>query len=182
MSMSDKPLNNIPVCHVHVFFSLSTAGAHKLAFPLFGLSELANVYVPRPINPIIDAAAGGHFVTFLQHYTPMVKGMEEHVPLSVRPHLLTYLLGAGYIKRRAKFKHVSQEVDTQRTLHELLELVHPTIPFAARMELVITDSDASFLSSFHHKRLARAVLWEGLLIKVSSSEFCHPILNKVHDR
>ena len=60
-----------------------------MTFPLFGLSELANVYVPRPINPTIEAPIGGHFIMFLQ--SPMVKAMEEQVPLSVRPPLLMYL-------------------------------------------------------------------------------------------
>lgn len=147
-------------------YFLSTVNTRR-AFPLFGLTELANVYVPSPRNPFVEAATGGHKVTFLQHYTPMVKAMENEPSLRVRPHLLTYLLGAKYVSKRAKFKQVWDEVNTQRTLHELLELMHPTVPFDARMEVVITDNNVSFLSSFCHKRLARAVMREGLLIKVS---------------
>lgn len=91
------------------------------------------------------------------------------MPLITRPHLLTFLLGAEYVKSNPKFKKVWEEVDTQRTMHELLEVEHPTVPFDARMELVITGNDISFLSAFRHKRLARAVLHDGLMIKVGGS-------------
>jgi hypothetical protein len=39
------------------------------------------------------------------------------------------------------------------------------------MEVVITDTSLSFLASFRHKYLARAVLRDGLLIKVWCYEF-----------
>ena len=44
----------------------------------------------------------------------MVKAMEERVPLRVRPHLLMYLLGEGYVSSRDKFRfsEVWQEVDS----------------------------------------------------------------------
>ena len=146
-----------------------TGRMRKAQFFLFGLSELGNVSVPCPRNPAIEAVTGGHFVAYVQHYTPKVKGMEDKAPLMARPHLMTYLLGAEYVKKRAKFKTVWEEVNTQRSMHELLEVVHPTVPFDARMEIVITGNDASFLSSFRHKHLARAVVGEGLLIKVTVS-------------
>ena len=78
----------------------------------------------------------------------MVKAMEERVPLHVRrPHLLTYLLGEGYVSSRDKFGKIWQEVDSQRTKLELLEVCHPTVPHAARCEFVLTDDDPSFLGS-----------------------------------
>ena len=52
-------------------------------------------------------------------------------------------------------------------MHEVLELVHPAEPFQARLEIVVTDKDMSFLSSFDHQLLARRVIKDGLLIKVS---------------
>ena len=65
----------------------------KVNFPLFGLSEIGNAYVACPRNPAIEAAASGHFVAYIQHYTPLVKAMEDKQPLILRPHLITYLLG-----------------------------------------------------------------------------------------
>lgn len=138
---------------------------------MFGLTELANVHVHSPRSSVVEAATGGR-VTFLQHYTPMVKSLHQgdntvsDMLLMARPHLLTYLLGAGYVSKRAKFKHVWDEVSTQQTLHEICEAVHPSVPFEARMEVVITDRTLSFLSSFRHEHIARAVIRDGLLIKV----------------
>ena len=96
----------------------------------------------------------------------MVKAMEERVPLRVRPHLLTYLLGEGYVSSRDKFGEVWQEVDLQRTKLELLEVCHPTVPYAARCELVLTDDDPSFLGSILHRTLARMIVMDRLLIRV----------------
>ena len=66
-----------------------------------------------------------------------------------------------------KFKRVWDEVCTGRTFFELLEVVHPAVALEARMELVITNTDTSFLASFRHRRLAKEVLLDRLLIKVS---------------
>ena len=96
----------------------------------------------------------------------MVKAMEERVPLRVRPHLLTYLLGEGYVSSRDKFSEVWQEVDWQRTKLELLEVFHPTVPYTARCELVLTDDDPLFLGSILHRTLARMIVMDRLLIKV----------------
>ena len=85
----------------------------------------------------------------------MVKAMEERVPLRVRPHLLTYLLGDSeeYVSSRdKKFGEVWQEVDSQRTKLELLEVCHPTVPYAARCEIVLTEDDPSFLGSILHRQ------------------------------
>ena len=68
--------------------------------------------------------------------------------------MLMYLLGTGYISKRVKFKHVWEDVSTQRTLHEIIEAVHPLIPFEARMEVVITDRTLSILYSFRHEYLS----------------------------
>lgn len=38
--------------------------------------------------------------------------------------------------------------------------------FEARLEMVVTGSDLSFLSSFDHTRIAQAVVDDRLLIKV----------------
>lgn len=154
-----------------VFNNNKPAARLGTIFPLFGLTELANVHVHNPRSSVIEAATGSR-ITFLQHYTPMVKSMnnwDDAVSdrlLIGRPHLLTYLLGAGYVSKRPKFKHIWEEVHTQRTLHQIIEAVHPSVPFEARMEVVITDVNLSFLSSFRHKYLARAVVRDGLLIKV----------------
>ena len=73
----------------------------------FGLYELANVYMPMPFCPALHAAVGNYPVVHLQHYTPFIKGMDNDVaPLLERPHLMTYLLGEGYISKRPKFKSV----------------------------------------------------------------------------
>ena len=135
------------------------------------------MHVHNPRSSVIGAATGSR-ITFLQHYTPMVKSMNnwnEAISdrlLIGRPHLLTYLLGAGYVCKRPKFKHIWEEVHTQQTLHQIIEAVHPSVPFEARMEVVITDVNLSFLSSFRHNYLARAVVRDGLLIKVYYYYFC----------
>lgn len=120
----------------------------------------------NPRNPNLDHAVGGATVTYLQLYTSMVKAMEERVPLRVRPHLLTYLLGEGYVRSRSKFGEVWQEVDSQRTKLELLEVCHPMVPHAARCELVLTEDDPSFLSTILHRTLARIIVVDRLLVKV----------------
>ena len=152
-----------------------------MSFALFGLSELGNVLVENPNNALIQAAVEGH-VTYIQMYIPFVKGMMVKNPLTFCPHLFTYLLGKEYVRVRDKFKKVWAEVNTKRTLHELLELIHPTVPFDARLELVMTGSDASFLSTLDHRSLAKAVLSERLLIMVSSQVHHNTCLNPNQQR
>ena len=106
-------------------------------------------------------------MTYIQLYSSMVKAMEQRVPLQVRPHLLTYLLGEGYVSSKDKFQWVWREVDSNRTKHELMEACHPTIPFDARLEMVVTEDDAAFLASINHRRLARTMVLDRLLIRVS---------------
>ena len=36
---------------------------------------------------------------------------------------------------------------------ELLEVCHPTVPFEARLEIVLTEDDPSFLAYIHHRTL-----------------------------
>ena len=69
----------------------------------------------------------------MQLYTSTIKAMEDHEPLQVRPHLLTHLLGAGYVSSREKFRNVWWEVDSRRTKLELMEIFQPTVPFDARL-------------------------------------------------
>jgi hypothetical protein len=99
----------------------------------------------------------------------MVKAMEERVPLQVRPNLLTYLLGEGYVRNRPnKFGKVWREVDSQRTRFELIEVCHPGVQHEARLEVVVTEEDPSFLSQIRHRTLARLLVEDRLLIRVSS--------------
>ena len=120
--------------------------------------------MPRP--PALQAALGEECATYIQFYTPIVKAMEERVPLAGHPNLLTYLLGEAYVSTHTKFKCVWDEVRTFRTYFELLEAVHPSVPLDARMEMVVTAADTSFLESFGHRRLTRTILRDRLLIKV----------------
>ena len=55
-----------------------------------------------------------------------------------------------------------------RTQRELQEMVSATAPLPARLELVVTDIDTTFLASFRHRDLSRAIVREGLLVKVSA--------------
>ena len=75
-------------------------------------------------------------------------------------------LGEGYVSSRDKLGEVWQEVDLQRTKLELLEVCHPTVSYAARCELMLTDDDPSFLGSILHRTLARMIVVDRLLIKV----------------
>ena len=100
-------------------------------------------------------------------YTPTFKAMESRVPLATRPHLLTYLLGSQYVSTKSKFNKVWSEVNEDRTKLELQEVVDPRIPLEARLEVVITEDNPSFLSSFNHQKLAKYVINDKLLIKVS---------------
>ena len=43
------------------------------------------------------------------------------------------------------------------------------VAFEARLEVVVTDANTSFLGTFMHRRLSRAVVREGLLVKVSTA-------------
>ena len=47
----------------------------------------------------------------------------------------------------------------------MLEMVNPTVPLPARFEVVVTDSNVSFLETFRHRHLSRAIV-RGLLVKV----------------
>lgn len=135
--------------------------------PLFGLSELGSAYAADPTNPDLTEGVDGHRVTYVQLYTSTVKAMESRVPLQGRPHLLTYLLGEGYVSTSRRFREVWQEVDTQRTKLELLEACQPDVPFDARFELVLTEDDPSFLASIRHRALVRSLVLDGLLVQVS---------------
>ena len=104
---------------------------------------------------------------YLQAYTPFVKALEDRIPLVSRPNLLTYLLGQRYVSTSPKFKRVWEEVSTERTKHELMEVARTDVPFAARMEVVIAGSDLSFMAEFDHRSIAQLVLDNRLLVKVS---------------
>lgn len=113
---------------MNVLLLLSTARTKSRSeYPLFGLTELGNFTAGWPKIPAMDAAFEGHPVVFAQCYTPTVKGMENRVPLLAHPNLLTYLLGEAYVSQNARFHQVWEEVSTQRTLHEIMEMVSPTI-------------------------------------------------------
>ena len=84
-----------------------------------------------------------------------------------RPYLLTYLLGKAYVSSSQSFRQVWDEVRTKRTLLTLLEMIPETVPLPARFEVVVTDTDASSLSTARHRRLSRAIVRGGLLVKVS---------------
>ena len=66
-------------------------------------------------------------ISYLQAYTSTVKVTEDREPLQVKPHLLTYLFGEGYVSGREKFGQVWQEVDTKRTRLKLVEIFRPTV-------------------------------------------------------
>ena len=55
-----------------------------------------------PNNSSLEGGVGGYNIVFIQHYTPFVKAREEKVPLTARPHLLTYLLGRQYVRRQSQ--------------------------------------------------------------------------------
>ena len=52
-----------------------------------------------------------------------------------------------------------------------MEVCHPTVPFDARLEMVLTEDDA-FLASINHRRLARSMVLDRLLIRVSLDNAC----------
>ena len=140
---------------------------------MFGLSELGNITCKSPRNADLDSAIGDHNVTFMQMYTPIIKSTDEKEPLMLRPHLLTYLLGREYVSKRPKFNSIWKEVDTQRTKLELLEMCHPSVPFDARVEVVITGDSPLFLSDFHHHRLLKLLVTDKLLVRVSDYKPSH---------
>ena len=137
-------------------------------FPLFGLWELGNLTVKAPLHPELEQAASrsGNMV-YLQLYTPFVKTLEDRMPLLYRPNLLTYMLGERYIRMSPKFRKVWEEVNSEKTKHELMEAAHPDVPFQARLEVVIKGRDLSFLASFDHCSIAQMVIESRLLVKVS---------------
>ena len=60
-----------------------------------------------------------------------------------------------------------KEVETQRTKFELLEVLQPSVPLEARLEVVVTEDDPSFLDSFVHRNIGCLVVTDRLLVKVS---------------
>ena len=88
------------------------------------------------------------------------------MPLVARPHLLTFVLGEDYVRTNHKFKKVWEEVHTQRTRKELMEVANHGEPFEARLEVVVMGSNLSFLSAFDHAKIALAVVDDRLLVKV----------------
>ena len=101
--------------------------------------------------------------------------------LAGHPNLLTYVLGEAYVSTHAEFKRVWDEVLTYRTYFELLEVVHPSVPLNARLEVVVTAADTS-LSSFGHRRLTQTILRDGLLIKVRLRSLYHGHKDVWHQR
>lgn len=138
------------------------------SYPLFGLWEVGNVTVNYPRHRELqqDVGVGGSLL-YVQAYTPLAKALEDRVPLVGRPNLLTYMLGERYVSTSPKFKAVWDEVRTERTKHELLEVTHPDVPFEARLEFVVGGSDFSFVSTFDHYSIAERVIDDQLLVKVS---------------
>ena len=104
---------------------------------------------------------------FLQHYTPMVKAMEQKVPLKSKPHLLTYILGTRYVSSTVKMAELWKEVDTERTRLELEEIANPDLQIDARFEVVITENYSSFLSHFDHRLVSKRLVEDRLLVQVS---------------
>ena len=149
-------------------FLFSTANCNRKLLPLFGLTELGSVFIQKPKNPSLEAAVGGNKVVYAQHYTPTVKALEERVPLAGRPNLLTYLLGTGFVSSTSRFAKVWDEVNKERTRLELEEVADPCLPIDARFEIVMTDDNPSFLSSICHRKVARLLVVDRLLVKVSS--------------
>jgi hypothetical protein len=135
-------------------------------YPLFGLAELVNITATWPKVPAMDAAFQDRPIPYAQCYSPTVKGMENRVPLLAYPNLLTYMFGEAYMSQSTRFRQVWEEVNTQRTLQEILEVFRPTVALDARLEMVVNDVDTSFLASFRHRHLARAVVKGGFLVKV----------------
>ena len=151
--------------YLHIFVPTARG-----VYPLFGLTELGNFTNDSPKVPALDAAFGNSHpqVTYCQACSPFIKGLEKRVPLLGRPNLVTYLLGKAYVSQRSCFKEVWGEVSTRRTQQELREMVSATAPLPARLELVATDVNTSFLASFRHRDLCKAVVREGLIVKVSA--------------
>lgn len=48
-----------------------------------------------------------------------------------------------------------------------MEVCHPIVPFDTRLEMVVTEDDAAVLASINHRRLARTMVLDWLLIRVS---------------
>jgi hypothetical protein len=158
------------MCNVqlHLFLFHSYLQERVASLPLFGLTELGNVYVQKPQNPCLEAALGGHEVIFLQHYTSTVKALEEQVPLSTGPNLLSISPGTGYVGSSPRLAEVWQEVKKERTRLKLEEIAEPRFQLDARFEIVITDDDPSFLSSIRHGKVAELLVQDGLLVKVNT--------------
>ena len=149
---------------------LSIQGSRR-AYPVFGLPELGNEFAHHPNNPDLLSAVGEEVeVVFQQHYTPIVKGLEERVRLAGRPHLLTYILDKEYVSRRPKFARVWSEVETDRCRSELIELANENVRIEARFEVVLTGDDSSFISHFMHRTLARLFVINRFLVKVSAAQ------------
>ena len=118
-------------------------------FLLFSRWDIGNLMVKFPVHPVLEEAVGSLArLVYLQLYTPMIKAMEERVPLIAKPHLLTYMLGEDYVKNSPKFKKVWDEVNSGRTRKELIELSRIGEPFEARLKVVVTGRDFSFLPHF----------------------------------
>ena len=62
---------------------------------------------------------------------------------------------------------VWDEVRTKHTLYKMLEMFPEAVPLHARFEVVVTDSNMSFLATFRYRHLSRAIIRKGLLVKVS---------------
>ena len=94
---------------------VSIGSVHR--FLLFSLWEIGNLMVKFPVHPVLEEAVGPSArLVYLQLYTPIIKVMEECVPLTAKPHLLTYMLGEDYINNSPKFKKVWDEEEADRAL------------------------------------------------------------------
>ena len=136
--------------------------------PLFGLSEIGGAFFTNPRNPNLEATVSSHSVKYVQLYTSIVKPMDQRQPLTERPHLLTHLLGQGYVRNAKKFKTIWKEVESKRTKLKIMEVwqCEPTIPLEARFEMVLTEDNPSFLSHIQHRTLTRVFCVDRLFVWV----------------
>ena len=137
-------------------------------FLLFSLWDIGNLMVKFPVHPVLEEAVGPLArLVYLQLYTLMIEEMEERVPLIAKPHLLTCMLSEDYVKNSPKFKKVWDEVNSGRTGKELIELSKIGEPFEARLEVVMTGMDFSFLPHFmqyFHSYQMRAIYLPHIII------------------
>lgn len=152
-------------------------GRDTKKYPFMGLSEIGNItsVFPHHLSSLLAAWPGstraGINLTYVQAYTPFVKPLDALAPFQSHPFLLTLMLGRDYVKNNNNFGNLVERTEGLADYKALKEAVILQLSRAtARFEVAVTSSSLRDALDCNIPVLARQVVGNSLLIKVTSED------------